>query len=126
MCFEYFDTASCQPPTVPTDAFLPVCGSTVTSNLPLTGVVWFAAYAYGQLRMNAALPEANALRAPSSSYDVTPRGEMLPTQPRNMFRVAIAFGLLIDALPLSMKWPPPDDASHSSESHVRPSYALPW
>ena len=34
--------------------------------------------------------------------------------------------MLIVALPPSMKWPPPDDAIHSSALHVRPSYALPW
>jgi hypothetical protein len=40
---ENLDTPSCQPPTVPTDGLLPVCGRTVTSNLPLTGPVWLLA-----------------------------------------------------------------------------------
>src|SRR5206468_12858170 len=65
-CFEYFVTPSCQPPTVPTDGLFPVCGRTVTANLPLTGVVWLAEQAYGQLRMNAALPESNAFPASPS------------------------------------------------------------
>src|SRR5262245_21733594 len=65
-CFEKLDTPSCQPPTVPTGAFAPVRGSVVTSNLPLTGPVWPIAYAYGQLRMNAALPAVKACSASPS------------------------------------------------------------
>ena len=95
--------------------------STVTSNLPLTAVVWLAAYAYGQLRRNAALPLSNAFSDFSSWYVVTPRGVMLPTQLRCRFRIATARGLLIVTLPPSMNCPPPLEASHSSESQVRPS-----
>ena len=59
--FEYFDTASCQPPTVPTDGPFAPCGSTVTLNLPLTFESAPAAieYMYGQLRAKAALPLTN-------------------------------------------------------------------
>src|SRR5690242_3582235 len=87
-CFEHFDTPSCQPPTVPTAALFPLCATTVTPNLSLTGVVRLAEYAYGQLRMNAAFPESNAFRASSSWYVVTPCGTMFPTQLRWRLRIA--------------------------------------
>src|SRR5215207_510174 len=121
MFFENLDTPSCQPPTVPTEGAPAPCGRTVTSNLPLTGVSWFAEYAYGQLRRKAALPLANALRASSSWYDVTPRGVMVPTQLRWRFSIATAFGLSIVASPPSMRFSPPDEASHSSALQVSPS-----
>src|SRR5437763_5722351 len=125
LCFEYFETPSCQPPTVPTDGPFAPCGSTVTLNLPFTGVVWLAEYAYGQFRMNIASPAANTLRAPSSSNEVTPRGVILPTCWRIASRIWAAVLLLIVTLPLSMKWPPPVEATHSSASQVRPSSQLP-
>src|SRR5256714_14867911 len=121
LCFEYFETPSCQPPTVPTEWPPVACGRTVTLNFPSTGVPLLAEYAYGQLRMKAALPASKAFRASSSWYEVTPRGVMLPTQPRTVFRIEIAFALLIVTLPLSMMLPPPLEAIHSRASQVRPS-----
>src|SRR5262245_29874846 len=76
--------------------------------------------------MKAALPVMNAVCVSPSVYEVTLRGVVTPMFLRNRSRTAAAFGLLIVALPLSMNWPPPEEASHSSASHVRPSYALPW
>ena len=40
-------------------------------------------YAYGQLRMNAALPSTNAVWASPSWYVVTSRGVILPIWARN-------------------------------------------
>src|SRR5512132_530486 len=68
----------------------------------------------------------NAVCVSPSWYDVTPRGVVTPMFWRNRSRTAAAFELLIVAFPPSTKWPPPDDAMHSSESQVRPSYELPW
>src|SRR5438270_7919043 len=50
---------------------------------------------------------------------------MVPIQPLTVFRIATACGLLTVHLPFSTIIPPPLEASHSSASHVRPSYALP-
>src|SRR3954454_5190478 len=127
-CFEYLFTASCQPPTVPTEEPEP-CGSVVTLNFPTTFDCFGSApseYAYGQFRMNAALPARKAVCASPSWYDVTPRGVIFPIPARNESSTAAALGLLIVTLPLSMKWPAPEEASHSRESQVRPSYEFPW
>src|SRR5262245_32860705 len=67
--FEYFETASCQPPNVA--AWRPVApplGSATTPTLSLIGLsALFARFhAYGQLRMNTALPDWNTPRASSS------------------------------------------------------------
>ena len=96
----------------------------MTLNLPTTFDCFGSAaieYAYGQLRMNAALPLTNAVCASPSWYEVTPRGVVTPMFARNRSRIAAAFGLLIVTLPLSMNWPPPEEASHSSASQVSPS-----
>src|SRR4051812_3498728 len=76
--------------------------------------------------MKAAFPLVKGMRASSSPYEVTPRGEIVPTQLRNRLSTPAAFALLIDALPPSTKWPPPTEATHSRASQVRPSYELPW
>ena len=68
--FEYLLTASCQPPRVA--AFLapgPVpAGSAATPILSLIGLsaAWPSDQAYGQLRMNAALPFCHTPRESSS------------------------------------------------------------
>src|SRR3954451_23099124 len=96
-CFEYFDTASCQPPTVAADFWPAPCGSGATANLPLTfePLAWAREYAYGQLRMKAALPLMNAVCVSPSWYEVTPRGVVLPMFARNMLRTFAALALLI-------------------------------
>src|SRR5690242_3233915 len=69
-CVEYFDTPSCQPPSVPVDLpSAPPLGSAITPTLPLIGLslAFTSDQAYGQLRMNTALPDWKAPRAPSSS-----------------------------------------------------------
>src|SRR5512138_4046642 len=68
--FVYLLTAQFQPPSVP--VFLPPgppLGSAVTPTFPLTGLSppCESAQAYGQLRMNTALPDWNAPRASSSA-----------------------------------------------------------
>src|SRR5436305_1530103 len=128
LCFEYFDSASCQPPTVATDGPPAPCGSGATLNLPFTfePAVAPIPYWYGQFRANAASPASKACSVWSSWYVVTPRGVILPISLRIASRTVFAFELLIVALPLSMKWPPPADAIHSSALQVRPSYELPW
>src|SRR4051795_11860251 len=66
--FEYFDTASCQPPSVADRLPSGPCGSAATPTLPLIGLsaCCDSDHAYGQLRMNAALPFWNTPRASSS------------------------------------------------------------
>ena len=71
--------------------------------------------------MNAALPVTNAVCASPSWYDVTPRGVVTPMFFWNRVRIAAACGLLIVTLPPLMNWPPPEEAIHSSASHVSPS-----
>src|SRR6266496_5482931 len=97
-CFEYLLIASCQPPTVPTAWPPELCGSVVTLNFP-TIFDWLGSvpseYAYGQLRMNAALPARNAVCASPSWYDVTPRGVIFPICARNESRTAAALAVLI-------------------------------
>ena len=51
---------------------------------------------------------------------------VLPIWARIASRIVDRLGLLIVALPLSIMWPPPADAIHSSALQVRPSYELPW
>src|SRR5256885_16775015 len=67
--FEYFDTASCQPPSVPAlRPAAPPLGNGAMPTLPCTGLSAPCAsdQAYGQLRMKAALPLWNTPRASSS------------------------------------------------------------
>src|SRR5215471_16577533 len=67
--FEYFDTASCQPPSVAAlRPPVPPFGSATTPTLSLIGLSALLArvHAYGQLRMNTALPDWNTPRASSS------------------------------------------------------------
>src|SRR5262249_27167265 len=66
---EYFDTASCQPPSVAAlRPLAPPLGSATTPTLPLIVLSeLFARFQpYGQLRMNPALPDWNTPRASSS------------------------------------------------------------
>ena len=73
-CFEYFETASCQPPTVPTDAArLPVRkGGHIELALDRRAGSGADPYWYGQLRAKAALPAWKACSVWSSWYVVTP------------------------------------------------------
>ena len=123
MCFENFETASCQPPTVPTDLPVAPCGRTVTLNLPFTfePVVAPMPYWYGQFRAKAAFPSSNACSVWSSWYEVTPRGVVLPIWARIASRIVRAFALLMVALPPEMSVPPPAEAIHSSALQVSPS-----
>src|ERR1043166_7731935 len=83
-CLENFDTERSQPPRVaagcaPSPSPL---GSAATPTLSLTRLLGSCAvaHAYGQLRMNTALPLWNAARASSSSKLSTPTGEIEPGQ----------------------------------------------
>jgi hypothetical protein len=69
---------------------------------------------------------SNACSVWSSWYVVTPCGVVLPIWARIESRTARALALLMVTLPLSMMWPPPADAIHSSVLQVSPSYAFPW
>src|SRR5215211_4668219 len=123
---EYLETISCQPPSVaacvaPSPS--PI-GNWATPTFPTSGesAAWVTEKAYGQLRMNAALPGANALRDDGSLYVVTSSGEIVPTQPRARSNEAIACGLLTVTVPSgSMMRPPPFEYCHSRASQVRPS-----
>src|SRR4051794_26972883 len=91
---EYLETINCQPPRVAACvAFSPSpCGNCTTPTLPTRGEsgACVTEKAYGQLRMNAALPGAKALSDAGSSYVVTSSGEILPTQPRARSNAAMA------------------------------------
>src|SRR3977135_140061 len=68
--FEYLFTAQFQPPRV--TGFCrsgPPCRTALTPTFPFVGLsgAWESAHAYGQLRMNTALPDWNAPRASSSA-----------------------------------------------------------
>src|SRR5687768_4125376 len=117
---------SCQPPSVAAcvEPSPSPIGNCVTPTFPTSGEsgACVTEKAYGQLRMNAALPGANALRLDGSLYVVTSSGDMVPTQPRARSNEAMAAGLLTVTVPSgSIMRPPPLEYCHSSASHVRPS-----
>src|SRR5438132_1344369 len=111
--FLFCDSAlmpNCQPPTQPVAWPLGPLGRAAKPNLPTTLEFFGSAnseYTYGQLRMNAAWPLPNALRASSSAKAVTPDGEILPIQLWASLRTAIVFGLSTVTLPFSMTVPAP-------------------
>src|SRR4029079_19582225 len=104
-------------------------GYGATANLPLTfGACCDSAYAYGQLRMNVALPASQARRAGSSVMVVTAFGAAPSLMPSTMNCRALRFSgeLIVDFEPSSERTLPPAANASSRKLTVRPSYAEPW
>src|SRR5690606_15243392 len=108
-------------PVGPAPAAVPA-GNAVTEKLPAAAPPSLRAKAYGQLRMNAALPCCQTDLELSSANVVTSFGLMVPTHPAALSSAATAFALSMLTTPSgSTICPPALEWIHSRPLTVRPS-----